>query len=280
MNVKQAIELATANLSEISDSANLDARLLTSYACNIEQTQLITHPEVILNPEQEKKFTNYVKRRTKGEPLAYITGTKEFWSLDFIVNSHVLIPRPDTELLVELTLEAVSTLEKPRILELGTGSGAIAIAIAKERSDCIITATDLSISALEIAKKNAKRHNTEITFTQSNWYENLTTNQPNKNFNAIICNPPYISTDDPDVDLQVTLHEPHSALFSKNNGLQDLEIVISGANEYLLANGTLLVEHGFQQANHVRDNFSNANFSNICTHNDLAGRARCTMANQ
>lgn len=280
MNIKQAVELTTAKLSANSDSANLDARILACYACGISQTKLITEPGRELSNENESNLTAYIERRAKGEPLAYIIGKKEFWSLDFIVNPHVLIPRPETELLVELTLEAISTIETPRILELGTGSGAIAISIAKERSDCLITATDISKPALEVAKVNAEKHNAEIILIQSNWYEHLTVGQSDKKYHAIVCNPPYIANNDSNIAPHVALHEPNSALFSKKNGLQDLETVISNAKTYLAAKGALLVEHGFQQANYVKEQFTNANYSNICTHKDLAGHPRCTTANK
>lgn len=280
MNAKQAVELATTTLSTTSDSANLDARLITCHACGIEQTTYITTPDLELTSAQEKLFNSFLERRTRGEPLAYIIGTKEFWSLDFAVNQHVLIPRPETELLVELTLEAISNIKTPQILELGTGSGAISISITKERSDCLLTATDISKSALEVAKGNAKKHNAEITFIQSDWYERIDAIQSDKKYHAIVCNPPYIAKDDPDIANQVALYEPNSALFSKKNGMQDLDIVISNANKYLSVEGALLVEHGFQQANYVKELFTNANFSNICTHKDLAGHPRCTTANQ
>ena len=277
MNLKQAVELATANLSEISDSANLDARLLTCHACNIEQTQLITNPELTLNPKQEQLFSSYLQRRCTGEPLAYITGTKEFWSLEFIVNQHVLVPRPDTELLVELTIEVITNIEAPRILELGTGSGAIAISIAKECSDCLITATDISKLALYVAKKNAEKHKAEITFLQSNWYENLTTDQTNKKYDAIVCNPPYIAKDDTDLEKHVSHHEPNCALISYDNGLRDLEIVIAGAVEHLQPTGFLIVEHGFQQAEQVQQLLNHNRFESIQTHKDLAGLDRATI---
>ncbi|MDH3608837.1 MAG: peptide chain release factor N(5)-glutamine methyltransferase [Gammaproteobacteria bacterium] len=272
MNLKEAVEYAATTLTSISASAKLDAQLLICHACNIEQTKIITYPEQTLNEQQLELFTSALNRRKNGEPLAYITGRKEFWSLEFTVSEHVLIPRPETELLIELNLNEVSNTKAPRILDLGTGSGAISISVAKEREDAKIVATDISSQALEIAKKNAEKHNAEITFIKSSWYENLA----EETFDAIICNPPYIAKDDPDLDKHVYKHEPGKALISDKNGLKDLELVIAGAKEYLSSTGYLAVEHGFQQANKVQQLFDQHGFMSIQTHKDLAGLDRAT----
>ncbi len=272
MNLKEAVEYAATTLTSISASAKLDAQMLICHACNIEQTKIITYPEQTLNEQQLELFTSALNRRKNGEPLAYITGRKEFWSLEFTVSEHVLIPRPETELLIELTLNEVSNTKAPRILDLGTGSGAISISVAKEREDAKIVATDISSQALEIAKKNAEKHNAEITFIKSSWYENLA----EEIFDAIICNPPYIAKDDPDLDKHVYQHEPGKALISDKNGLKDLELVIAGAKEYLSSTGYLAVEHGFQQAKKVQQLFDQHGFMSIQTHKDLAGLDRAT----
>lgn len=275
MNLKEAVEHAATTLSSVSDSAKLDAQLLLCHACKIEQTKIIAHPEQQLTEQQLEIFTSAFNRRAKGEPLAYITGSKEFWSLEFMVNEHVLIPRSDTELLVELTLKAISSIKTPDILELGTGSGAIAIAIVKEREDCNIIATDTSIPALELAKLNAKQHKVEITFVHSDWYKSL----PEKKYDVIISNPPYIDINDTELDPFVSNYEPKQAVISEKNGLLDLTEIINTAAINLLPTGTLIVEHGFQQASLVRELFSNAKFNNICMHIDLARNPRCTSGN-
>ncbi|NNC68044.1 MAG: peptide chain release factor N(5)-glutamine methyltransferase [Gammaproteobacteria bacterium] len=272
MNLKEAVEYAATTLTSISASAKLDAQMLICHACNIEQTKIITYPEQTLNEQQLELFTSALNRRKNGEPLAYITGRKEFWSLEFTVSERVLIPRPETELLIELTLNEVSNTKAPRILDLGTGSGAISISVAKEREDAKIVATDISSQALEIAKKNAEKHNAEITFIKSSWYENLA----EEIFDAIICNPPYIAKDDPDLDKHVYQHEPGKALISDENGLKDLELVIAGAKEYLSSTGYLAVEHGFQQAKKVQQLFDQHGFMSIQTHKDLTGLDRAT----
>lgn len=275
MTLKEAVDFATTTLSSISTSAKLDAQLLVCHACDIEQTKIIAHPEQRLSSQQSKLFSSALNRRTKGEPLAYITGRKEFWSLDLLVSEHVLIPRPETELLVELTLNAISNIEQPCILELGTGSGAISIAIAKERDDCNITATDASLKALEIAKSNANQHSANIIFTNSDWYKNL----PDKKYNVIVSNPPYIDIDDTELDQFVSWYEPKQAVISENNGLYDLNEIIKAAPQHLFRAGTLIVEHGFQQATPVSEFFSKTNFNNINMHKDLAGNPRCTLGN-
>jgi len=273
MNVKQAVESATAQLLQCSDSANLDARIIACLACGIEQTTLITQPELLLNPEQQKSFDAYLSRRVKGEPIAYLTGTKEFWSLNFKVNKHVLIPRPETELLVELALELVSKIESPRILDLGTGSGAIAVAIAKERPDAKMTATDRSVDAMKIAEQNADTHKVTIRLITSDWFNAI----KDKDFNLIICNPPYIGKQDPNLATHVSTYEPEHALISKDDGVYDLRTIISEAKPFLSSAGHLLVEHGFQQAEVVQKIFSAHGYPSIDTHKDLAGLARVTI---
>jgi len=273
MTLKEAVEFATTRLSAVSDSATLDAQLLICHACNINHTKLISYPEQQFSVQQRTLFDSSLERRSKGEPLAYIVGSKEFWSLDFMVNSDVLIPRPETELLVELTLNVIAELKTPRVLDLGTGSGAIAISIYKERNDCELIATDNSLEAINVARENAKHHNAKINFIQSNWYESLS----EINFNVIVCNPPYIEKDDPLLDKYVARYEPKQALISGDNGLKDLQAVIAGAKQHLHSNGYLIVEHGFQQASDVKNLFSEQDFNDIASYKDLAERERCTL---
>lgn len=272
MTLQEAIELATTKLASISDSAKLDAQLLVCHTCNTDQTKLITHPEKQLSGKELTSFQSILTRRSQGEPLAYIKGKKEFWSLNFIVNEHVLIPRPETELLVEIALELISGKQTPQILDLGTGSGAIAIAIAKQRNDCIVVATDISQEALEVAKMNATKHKVSTNFIHSDWYENLA----NQKFDIIVCNPPYVAEDDPQLHQLVTQYEPNEAVISKNNGLQDLVRVISSAQKYLSLHGHLIVEHGFQQARVVEKLFKQYGFNHVVPYKDLADLNRVT----
>ncbi len=275
MTFQQAVEQATAKLLTVSDSAQLDAQLLVCHCCDTELTALIAHPEKELTKTQSETFDSTLLRRAQGEPLAYITGTKEFWSLNLSVNQHVLIPRPETELLVELTLNKIANIESPHILELGTGSGAIAIALAHSRKDCQITATDISSEALEIASLNASEHNADIRFVHSDWYSKLT----GQKFDVIVSNPPYVAEQDPNLNNHVTLFEPKNAVISQKNGLEDLAEIIENAPKYLKSSGTLLIEHGFQQAESVYKLFAKANFDSIVNHYDLAGNPRCMQGN-
>jgi len=276
MTLQEAVEHATAKLTAISNGANasarLEAQLLVRKACTIKHARLIAHPEEVLSNQESTLFMLLLTRRSQGEPLAYIVGKKEFWSLDFTVNKHVLIPRPETELLVEIALDIISKKPAPSILDLGTGSGAIAISIAKERDSSFVVATDVSETALEVAKLNAQNHEVSVQFILSNWYAKLGIEK----FDVIVCNPPYIAEGDPNLESQDTQQEPSCALISKNNGLQDLELVIAGANQYLPFTGCLVVEHGFQQADKVQQLFNRYGFNPTQTRKDLAGLDRAT----
>ena len=273
MTFKEAISYAAAKLSAISDSAKLDAQLLVCHVCNIDQTKIIAYPEQELSDEEFISFNLLGDRRNQGEPLAYIMGEKEFWSLGFIVNEHVLIPRPETELLIEITLDLITGKQSPRILDLGTGSGAIAVSIAKQRSDCTVVATDISEPALEVAKLNAEKHKVSIQFIHSDWYQKLGTEK----FDVIVCNPPYVAEQDPHLHQHVTKFESSKAVISKNNGLYDLELVITSAHQYLRPDGSLVIEHGFQQATRVRQLFERHGFKQAQTHKDLAKLDRTTF---
>ena len=270
MTLKEDVSYASENMSKVSNTAILDAQLLVCHACNIERTKLIANPEIKLSESEQVCFSEILQRRNQGEPLAYITGEKEFWSLPFKVNKYVLIPRPETELLVEKSLELINEIDAAKVLDLGTGSGAIAISLARERNDCGIVATDISPDALDVARQNASRNDANITFVQSDWYKNVTTND----FDLIICNPPYVAKDDVNLDQYVTDFEPHSAVMSNKNGMQDIEHIIQNAPDYLSKNGFLLIEHGFQQKNQVQELFQMQNFQLISSVKDLSGNNR------
>lgn len=274
MTRQQAVDFAAAKLVRVSDNPRLDAQFLVCHACGIEQAKLLAHPETLLSDREESFFRSCCSSRLQGIPLAQISGKKEFWSLEFTVNEHVLIPRPETELLVETALACIAEQEDAKILDLGTGCGAIAIAIARERSDCSVVATDVSKPALEVARRNAKRHGTDVLFVHSDWYGNI----GHHRFDVIVSNPPYIAEGDPDLDPHVAQFEPDLALISGESGLEALERIISQAQAYLAPQGHIVLEHGFSQGAETRQLLQQNGFAQIRTDQDLAGQDRVSCA--
>lgn len=268
------LQEAQQQLLEISDTPLLDAEILLAHVLNVSRSFLFAFPERELTSQEILTFAEAIEKRKQKMPIAYITGHKEFWSLDLIVTENTLIPRPETELLVEQVLHHV-TGNKKSILDLGTGSGAIALAIAHERPSWEIVATDSSHEALEIAKHNANRlHLSNILFLQGNWFAAVPSD---KKFDAIVSNPPYIAFDDPDFEHENQSYEPRSALLSADNGLKDLKEIIAKARHYLKPGGLLLLEHGFKQASDIRSILENLYYSDIDTCQDLAGLDRVTL---
>ncbi len=274
MTRQQAVEFAAGRLTRVSDNPRLDAQLLVCHACDIEHAGLFAHPETPLSRSEESRFSSCCSSRLRGTPLAHISGKKEFWSLEFVVNEHVLIPRPETELLVETALQCIADKEGAKILDLGTGCGAIAVAIAKERSDCTVVAADISTSALKVARENAKRHGTDILFIHSDWYENVERHR----FDVIVSNPPYIAEGDPDLDTHVAQFEPALALISGASGLEAIEQIIGQAGQYLVQRGHIVLEHGFRQGQKTRQLLQQQGFVQVRTCQDLAGQDRVSCA--
>ncbi len=274
MTFQQAIDRAAAKLGDVCDNPKLEAQLLICHACRIDQAKLVAHPDDELPAREEEIFEILCSSRLEGKPFAYITGTKEFWSLELLVNQHVLIPRPETEQLVEIALELIPDGQCLQILDLGTGSGAIAVAIAKERESCCVTATDISKSALKVARQNADRHEVEITFSHSDWFTNL----HRARYDVIVSNPPYVSENDPNLDRHVARYEPRLALISGKSGLEHIEQIINHAGQFLNRQGCLLIEHGFNQGAVVRRLLSQKGFIRIDTYQDLSGQERVSCA--
>lgn len=274
MTFQQAIDRAAAKLGDVCDNPKLEAQLLICHACRIEQARLVAHPNDELPASEEEIFEIHCSSRLEGKPFAYITGTKEFWSLELLVNQHVLIPRPETEQLVEIALELIPDGQCLQILDLGTGSGAIAVAIVKERESCSVTATDISKSALKVARQNADRHEVEITFSHSDWFTNL----HRARYDVIVSNPPYVSENDPNLDRHVAQYEPRLALISGKSGLEHIEQIINHAGQFLNRQGCLLIEHGFNQGAVVRRLLSQKGFIRIDTYQDLSGQERVSCA--
>ncbi len=255
----------------------LDLEILLCHVLQIERSFLKSHSEIIIDPIQLAEFYTLVSRRTHNEPIAYIIGNKNFWDLNLIVTKDVLIPRPETEMLVEKALEILPNNSYANVLELGTGSGAISLSLAKHRHNIIITATDVSTAALNIAKINAKKLNiNNINFLYSNWFDEIY--KLDAKFDVIISNPPYIAFNEINLCNQEIFYEPKLALFSDNNGLKYLEHIVFSSKKYLKNNAYLLLEHGFNQAKQLAKFLQIAGFSEITSFKDLSYLDRITVA--
>lgn len=271
--VSDALHTATTMLSRISSSARLDAELLLEHVTGLPRTRFRSEPERGLPAAAGWSFQQLVKRRMQGEPIAYIRGQQEFWSLLLEVSPAVLVPRPETELVVERALAQIERDAAATIADLGTGSGAIALAIASERRHAKVFAVDASKSALDIATRNAARLQlANVTILQGSWFAALT----GKCFDVVVSNPPYIADGDPNVAAEVRRYEPGVALFSGRSGMEALENIIASAPQHLNSGGWLILEHGWNQGPAVRDLLVRAGFARVRSHADLAGHERVT----
>ena len=272
--LRDAMDKITQQLTASSDSARLDAELLISTIVQQSRAWLYAHLEQPLSDEDQSQLKQLITRRSQGEPMAYILGYKEFWGLKFKVTPDVLIPRPETEHLLEWILVNFSETSSLLAADLGVGCGAIALSLAVERSSWRIDATDQSTSALEIAKQNASTHNVlNVNFYQGTWCDAL----PQKNYALLVSNPPYIPDNDP--HLQQLSYEPAQALRSGTDGLDAIREIINQAPDYLAPAGYLALEHGYNQAREVAKLFRKNGFSNIQCHFDLSNQPRFTTAN-
>ncbi len=282
MRIKECLKL-TPELEQISESPRLDVEVILGYVIGRDRTYLYTWPDKTLDSNQLEEFNALIARRIKGEPVAYILGEKEFWSLPFYVNNSTLIPRPDTEKLVELALEKISSCKSksPLVLDLGTGTGAIAITLANECPHTSVIALDKYDSAVELARKNIERHqlNNIQAFT-SDWFEyaGIGINPRQASYDIIVSNPPYIDVNDHHLNEGDVRFEPKTALVSKKHGLADIALIIQHAKVFLAPNGWLLLEHGWQQAKAVQQLFLENDYNKIQTEKDLSGHDRITFA--
>jgi release factor glutamine methyltransferase len=253
LKVQQALSIGVA-----------DARLMLSEATGFSQASLLAFPEKDLPAEAEARFLDFAERRRKGEPVAYILGRKEFYDIELVVTPAVLIPRPETELLVDLVLA-----RKPAsVLDMGTGSGAIALALKRHLPGARVVASDASAAALEVAKRNATRLNLDVELRHGRWFEAVA----GERFEAIVCNPPYVAAGDP--HLAHLQYEPQLAIESGADGLDAMRLVAQGAPEHLLPGGWLLVEHGMGQQGAVRALLEAAGLETASGWPDLAGIPR------
>lgn len=262
--------LALSHTLVESDSATLDTEILLAHCLQKDRTYLYTWPERDVAQSVETEFRALLARRVAGEPIAYITGRREFWSLPLAVNPSTLIPRPDTERLVEVAQELIQT-PRAHVLDLGTGSGAIALALARENPGWSLCGVDIEPTAVALACENACALAIDnAKFLQSDWFAAL----PAQRFDAIVSNPPYIDVDDPHLGEGDVRFEPRRALVADNHGLAAIEKIIGAAPFHLRADGWLLFEHGYQQADAVRDLLSQADFFEVQTWRDWAGNDR------
>ena len=265
MRVAEALAMARAQGLD-----RLDAQLLLAHRLDRPRAWLVAHDDEPITADQELAYRHDVARRADGVPLAHLVGEREFYGLRLAVSPAVLVPRPDTEVLVDWALHCLAGLSQPRVLDLGTGSGAIAVSVAHARSDAIVTATDIDAAALEVAQANARMHGVTLELLQGAWWQPVA----GRRFELILSNPPYIASDDP--HLAALAHEPRHALTPGGDGLDALRVLAAGAPAHLVPGGHLLVEHGFDQGEAVRALLAAAGLEAIATRRDLAGHERCT----
>lgn len=270
--ISDALHTATLLLERSSTSARLDAELLLEYVTGLSRTDFRAAPERELPAAAGWSFQQLIRRRLQGEPVAYIRGHQEFWSLLLEVTPAVLIPRPETELVVERTL-ALLRPEAIAMADLGTGSGAIALAVASVRPSLQITAVDVSVDALEIAKRNAARLQLRnVRFERGQWFAPLA----GQRFDVVAANPPYVARGDADLAADVSRFEPEIALVAGATGLEAIEQILAQAGGYLAPGGWLILEHGWTQAGAVRERLVRSGFAHVRSHADLAGHERVT----
>ncbi|MDR6643017.1 release factor glutamine methyltransferase [Luteibacter sp. 1214] len=251
----------------------LEAELLLAHVLGVNRAWFFAHADDELGADATAAFGELVRRRAEGEPVAYITGTRDFWSMTLEVGPATLIPRPETELLVELVLNRLPA--GGRVLDLGTGSGAIALAVAKERRDASVTAVDFSEPALLVARRNAERHGLQrVRFAASDWYAAV----GDERFDVIVSNPPYIESSDAHLGLGDLRFEPASALASGEDGLDDIRRIASGASAHLVDGGWLLMEHGWNQGDAARALLEREGLTDVFTAQDLEARDRVSGA--
>jgi len=276
MKLTIAAMLASAieQLSSV-DNPRLEAEILLSHLLGVKRSYLLAWSEKVLTMTQADLFQQLVARRVQGEPIAYITGYKEFWSLPLAVTADTLIPRPETELLVEQALARLPVDSQAQVIDLGTGSGAIVLALAKERPHCQLIATDISVAALAVAKANAQRLElgSQIQWIHSDWLTNVGAVIAT----VIVANPPYIAEGDIHLTQGDVRYEPRDALVAGKDGLTAIGVLIEQAKTYLSPQGWLLLEHGYLQAEAVQQLFQQQNYQTIETYLDLSGHPRVTV---
>jgi release factor glutamine methyltransferase len=269
------LEAARSKLAPLHESPRLDAELILAHVLGRPRSHLYAWPQRRIDAELRRRFESLIERRAAGEPVAYLLGRREFWSLELEVGAATLVPRPETELLVELALSRLPASDPCRVLDLGTGSGAIALALSTERPQWSVTAVEASAGALAIARRNRERLRlNNLTLLRGDWYTPVT----GRHFELIVSNPPYVRRQDPRLTRGDLRHEPRSALDGGPDGLISLARIIAGTANHLSPEGLLIVEHGPDQADSVRELAAGAGLVSIESHRDLAGLTRATSA--
>ena len=272
--LSQTLRAAAARLTD-SDSPQLDAELLLGHVLGRDRSYLRAHPEAALDAVQARRYAELVEDRCRGKPIAYLTSEREFWSLLLKVTPATLIPRPETELLVEQALALTPADADWHILDLGTGSGAIALAIAHERPRSRVTAVDISADALAVAQDNARHLQlTNVEFLQGDWFGPVA----DRCFQMVVSNPPYVGSGDPHLAEGDLRFEPRQALVSGDDGMQDIQRIVSDSAVHLHPGGHLLLEHGHGQGTMVRAALQSAGFARARSMHDLAGHERISLA--
>lgn len=265
-SIRQQLKWASNTLYSISCSARLDSEVLLAFCLRKNRSYLMTWPDQELTGDQIDRFHNLVQRRVQPQPVAYLTGSREFYSMELNTTPATLVPRPETELLVDTVLKLIQYIESPNILELGTGNGAIALALKKHKPMCQVLATDISQQSLHVAKSNALKHRLDIDFVQSDWHRKLSASSQ---YDIIVSNPPYIAADDPYLSQGDLAAEPRLALCSGETGLEAMISIIAGAGRRLKPAGWIVLEHGYEQSHAVTDLLFDAKFINIATYRDI-----------
>lgn len=274
-DVKSALLYAREQLKDRTDNSLSEARLLLCLVLEKSPSWIMAWPESNLETSQHQAFLKVIARRKQGEPLAYITGERGFWSLTLKVSPDTLIPRADTEVLVETALKLIDEHKTSSLLDLGTGTGAIALALACEHPNIKVLATDFSHAALQVAKHNLQSTGlANVSIIQSNWFSEI----PKQHFDLIVSNPPYIAENDEHLQDIGLKYEPITALTSGEDGLDDIRTIINTAREWLSANGHLVLEHGYNQSDAVQSLLADAGYSDIHSLKDYADQDRVTFA--
>ncbi len=270
-SISQALQEISHQLQAVSESPRLDAELLLAKVCQCERSYLYAHSEKVLTRTETSQLQEFIQQRLRGVPIAYLLGEQEFWSLRLFVDEHVLIPRADTEILVETVLKTLNQ-ETATVLDAGCGSGAIAIALASERPAWTLLANDISPEALKTAQHNGQYHQLNINWLQMNWLDAIASNS----LDAIVSNPPYIAGNDP--HLTSLNHEPQRALISEKEGYYDIQCLIKSAKRALKQNGWIFLEHGYQQVEKVQQFMLEEGFIHIGQTRDLQNWVRVSFA--